>query len=80
MIRKPESSSGNRDTGPIIAVVKDHQKKSTNPVVYRTFYFRVSKRQNHRMTQHRQYRCRDAPALGGGVTGAKYACTFIFGR
>lgn len=26
---------------------------------------------NHRMTQQRQYRCRDAPALGGGVIGAK---------
>lgn len=32
------------------------------------------------MTQHRQYRCRDAPALGGGVTGAKYAWTLMFGK
>lgn len=32
------------------------------------------------MTQHLQYRCRDAPALGGGVTGAKYAWTLMFGK
>lgn len=45
-----------------------------------TYTIRIKWMQNHRITQHRQYRCRDAPALGGGVTGAKYACTLMFGR
>jgi hypothetical protein len=27
--------------------------------------------------QQRQYRCRELPAAGGGVTGAKYACTCV---
>ena len=35
-------------------------------VIFGLFQFRVQ-----RMTQQRQYRCREPPTDGGGVTGAK---------
>lgn len=34
----------------------------------------------YKITQHLQYLCRELTAEGGGVMGAKYACTLIFGR
>ena len=34
----------------------------------------------HRMTQHLQYRLVVPPTDGGGVTGAKYACTRMLGK
>lgn len=32
------------------------------------------------ISQHRQYRGRVPPVMGGGVAGAKYACTLMFGK
>ena len=44
-------------------------------------YFRTSQQRTlHRMTQHLQYRLVVPPTEGGGVTGAKYACTRMLGK
>lgn len=70
-----------REKVPRSPCIGDHRNyKSTGSVVHRTICIRVIFMRNHRMTQQRQYRCRDAPALGGGVTGAKYAWTLMFGK
>lgn len=77
----PPTISGSRGSArPEISLYRRLLVADVDQRVNRTIGFDAVPKRNHRMTQQRQYRCRDAPALGGGVTGAKYACTLIFGR